>query len=313
MTHSTAPRSVPNWQTAAAEGEECDLRIEHRQPLRPQGSVERGAGPGRDHLAVAQGEDVAAERHGIPVGNGNAADAVPRQPVHEAWVQHVEAGDGEAGGGHAEDHVEMQEMLVEELDPHLPALGAEPFRELLRPRLVGAAAAGADAGEAGADDVDVAALQRAGAGLAPEGGAMGGVEVGQRRVLAPALRAFELAEHRAGMGHDHAVAGIDHVGEVRLRHQPVHPRAALRQGVAELGMLLPQVIGRRALPRLAQRAADDAVQRHPAVVVWRADQHVVQAAGLVADAPGRAGMGEGGHAEQPRGAEPRPEASSRVP
>lgn len=84
------------------------------------------------------------------------------EPIDEAWIEHLGAGDGEGGCGHAEQHIEMQEMLVKALQAHLPALGAQPAGELAGAGLIGAPAAMADEGEAGADDMDIAALQRAG-------------------------------------------------------------------------------------------------------------------------------------------------------
>ena len=177
-------------------------------------------------------------------------------------------------------------------DPHLPALGAEPAGELLGAGLVGAAAAGADQGEAGAEDVDVAALQRAGRRLPPETIAPG-----------PPCQSISAAYSPRRCGRSSwqstgprwvttdAVPRIGHVGQVRLGRQVVDAGPALLQRLDQLAVLGLQAL-QVGLAAAGERAAGDGVGRQPAIVVGRADQHIGKAAGLRGDGPAR---GFGGH------------------
>ena len=208
------------------------------------------------------------------------------QPVQQAVVQHLGAGHGQAIRGHAEDHVEMQEMLGEGLDPRLPALGLEPAGELPGAGLVGALAGAADQHQPGADDVDVAPFQRAVGGVAPDA-AMLLVELDHRGVFAAALRPEQLGHHRAPGRHLARIPGVDLVGQVRLELQVMAGDAGGLQRIDHLPVLALHalvVIGRPGL----QRGPGDAVGRLPGIMLRRRQQHVAQHSGLGIQGPGHA-------------------------
>src|ERR1700739_3993964 len=98
---------------ASAAGEFVELRVQDGDALGPQGGVQTGGVGGGDHPVIAQGKKVAGHGHDLGVTGLDGLDLAVVQEGLEGVSQDIYAGDSKAGGGHAEEDVEMQEMLGE--------------------------------------------------------------------------------------------------------------------------------------------------------------------------------------------------------
>ena len=190
----------------------------------------------------------------------------------------------------------MQEMLGEGLTAHLPPLPLEPAGDLPGRGLLGAVAAIADQQRAGPHQMDVAALDGAGGGPVPDRNAVALVEAHDGRHLADPLRAEHLRHQHAPGRHHVGIAGIDLIGQVRVRRGEMtrHPGALQRLhhlAVLPLGQL--QIEG--GAP--AQRLLGHGIGRKPFEIIRFAQQHIGQQPII---AVGAMGQGQGiGHRARP--------------
>ena len=233
---------------------------------------------GGDYAVVPQRKEVAGHCHDFGVGGADDLDLAVVKERFEGLAQDVDAGDGEAGGGHAEQDVEVEEMFREGDFFNLPTVVGE-----VGGKLVGAGFGGADAGvaddeEAGLDDMDVAALQGASCGVAVETVILG-VKVEQRGVFAAALRHGEAGKDRSpgrGLG---GVPGVDLVGQLGLGHGVVDGDAGGGKGAFKL-VVLVEAAFRVGGGAGGEGGVGDGVGVDPLVVVRRAEEHVLEGAGF---------------------------------
>ena len=172
-----------------------------------------GLGRRQDPVA-AEADAVDAELQGGLERDGDDLDALGLEPLHEAVRRLLDADRRQLLAEHAGEHVDVEEVGRDALDPDLPAFVFEPLRDLAGGLLLGALLAGADGGDAGLDDHEVAALEGARGDHLGDRDALALVEADRGRVLAPAPVLGGLGDDRAARDVDARVAREDLVGQV---------------------------------------------------------------------------------------------------
>ena len=208
------------------------------------------------------------------------------QPADEAGAGHVDADRRQLRGEDREQHVDVDELARDHLDPDLPAELLHPGGELLGGGRLGSLLAVADHHPPGLDDDHVAALERAGGDHPVNRDARLLVEADHRRVLAPSPLLVELGDDRSLRRGDARIAREHLVGKGGIGLQEMAADARGLVGRDHLGVLGER--RRRAEAALpGERRLRDRAGRQPAEVVRRAEQDVEQPAVLGVGPPGR--------------------------
>ena len=273
-TGSRASGIVMQWTLPPPGGEEIELRIQDLDPLRAQRRVDPRAVARRNDTVAAERQEIARHRHHFAIGRLDHADSARFQPVGEIVAQNLDAGHRKPGRRHAEEDVEVKEMLGEGLELRLPALVREPAGELRRALPRGADSRPADEKQSGPDDVDVAALDRAVAAIAPEA-AVASMKAQDGGDLAAARGKRELGQRRSPGRGLARIARIDLIGQMRLGLDVMAPDSRLIERVLELAELALQALRVDPAPR-GQRLDGDRVGLDPLVMIGPAEQHVGQ-------------------------------------
>ena len=155
------------------------------------------------------------------------------QPLNEIIRKNVEAHQGQTVIHGGVEQVEMKKMLGKFLHTALPALGLQPRLKLPRRRLAGALTSITDDGDAGFDQMDIAAFDRPCRCPVPDGNAALFVEPVCRGDLAPALLAVHLAEKHAPRRHHGRITGIDLIAQSRVGIGEMAPHASAFIGIDE--------------------------------------------------------------------------------
>ena len=237
----------------------------------------------RQNAVLTQGQHVAGHvRHRLAVADIDQANLVIAQPVQKVWRQGIGTGQGKARRAHRKDHIKVQEVVVERHDPHLPPFGPQPIGVLRGTLGVGAPAAGADGRQTGADQVDIAAFDRASGRHFPHPVV---VEIQDRRIFTAPLRHGEHRQHRTKGRDLRGIAGVDLILQMRLGRQVMARHPGLVQRRLEFRILCVQP---GAVQRCAGRqgGAGNRVGWNPGVIVRAAQKHVRKAAGFRLQGPG---------------------------
>src|ERR1700722_3552345 len=264
---------------------------DHRHIGRVDGETFRTAGGdeilarGRhQHALLAQRDDVAAQLHGIAVGNGDGADALRAQPIDELGFHRFDAYDRQTFGDHAHLHVQVQEMRIERIGVKLPPFGFEPALQLPHGGLDGALARIAASGDARFQHHEVASFDVAGGDQVVYRDAGVEIESQAGRILAAPVGLLQLHDHRAPRSHDAAVAREDLIGKRRLGRQIVHFDARLPVDVDHL-IVLPPCNRKVELQPDAFGSLTHGISGLPRKMIDRSDQNIAQGSVLAVDSP----------------------------
>ncbi len=269
---------------ASAERERGQLGVVDGQAEGAQALVEFLGLGRRQHPVAAEADAVDAELEGGLERDGDDLDALGLEPLHEAVRRLLDADRGQLLAEHAGEHVDVEEVGRDALDPDLPAVVLQPLRDLAGGLLLGALLAGADGGDAGLDDHEVAALEGARGDHLGDRDALALVEADRGRVLAPAPVLGGLGDDRAARDVDARVAREDLVGQVGVGLEEVDVDPVVLVDGDHLGVLLDGVLAAEHEIR-GERGARDGAGGQPVEVVGGTEQDVEQAAILGVDAP----------------------------
>ena len=269
---------------SSAVGDHRHVGIEDGEALRAAGGDERLAGGGHQHALAAERDHVGPELHRIAIGYGDGPYALRMQPMQELGLHRLGADHGKPFGEHAHLHVQVQEMRVESVNMHLPALRLEPAPQLLYRGLDGTFAGIAADRHARLQHHEIPALDVARRDEVVDRNAGIEIEAQAGRVLAAAIGLLHLHDDGAPRGHDAAVPREDLVRQAGLGRQHVYGHARLRIGILHL-----PVLGARDFVIEAQAGAlcplGHRIAGLPLEMIDGPDQHVAQGAVFAVHAP----------------------------